>query len=96
MEDFHTGGANAADEELQMSVSPVCRRDGKKIAYVSFSGHRRSAEGEIPSCRITSYEGFEEGEVAQLELYMKSRLPELKKMAESVNVLTAFMGSDKK
>ncbi len=79
-------------EELNMSVSPVCNRDGRKLAFVSFTDGKRTAEGEIPECRITKNNGFDEGEVAQLEIYMKSELPKLKKMASSVNVMDAFMG----
>lgn len=100
MENFDIGKQpkKPQKEELSMSVSPICERDGKKIAFVSFSDGTRTAEGEIPECKITKNEGFDEGEVLQLELYMKSELANLKKMASSVNVMGAFMGknSDKR
>lgn len=96
MENFNLGREprKPQSEELNMSVSPICERDGKKIAFVSFSDGRRTAEGEIPSCKITKNDGFDEGEVAQLELYMKSELAQLKKMAASVNIAKAFMKED--
>lgn len=84
-------------EELSMSVSSICEREGKKIAFVSFSDGKRTAEGEIPECKITKNDGFDEGEVLQLELYMKGELSNLKKMASGINIMDAFMGkkSDK-
>lgn len=77
-----------------MCYSPICEKNGQKTAYVSFSDGKRSAEGEIPDCKITKNNGFDEGEVAQLELYMKGNLMMLKKMASSVNVMDAFMGKN--
>ena len=82
-------------EELTMHVSPICEKDGRKMAYVSFTDGIRTAEGEIPDCKITKNEGFEDAEVAQLELYMKAELANLKKLAASVNVADAFMGRKK-
>lgn len=82
----------AASEELNMSVSPICQKNGKRMAYVSFSDGKRTAEGQIPECVIHSNDGFSEEEVAQLQLYMKSELATLKRMAASVNVMDAFMG----
>ena len=83
-------------KELRMSVSPICTRDGEKMAYVEFTDKTRTAEGEIPVCKITKKDGFSEEEVAQLELYMKAELANVKKMAASVNVADAFMGKTKK
>lgn len=81
-----------AAEELKMSVSPICQKEGKRIAYVSFTDGKRTAEGKIPDCIIYSNNGFTEDEVLQLQLYMKQELATLKRMAASVNVLDAFMG----
>ncbi len=78
-------------EELTMSVSGICRKDGKKLAYVTFSDDRRKAEGVIPDCRITSSSGFTEEETAQLELYMKMNLQELKKQSAAISPLRAMM-----
>lgn len=78
-------------KELQMSVSPICQKNGKKVAYVAFSDEVRTAEGEIPECRITRNSGFSDEEVRQLEQYMKAELATLKKMAAGINVMQAFM-----
>ncbi len=78
-------------EELNLSVSQVFRKDGEAYAFVSFTDKKRRAEGKIPDCRIISSEGFDESEVAQLEIYMKLELGTLKKMASGVNVMRAFL-----
>jgi len=80
---------------LDMTVSPICVRDGKKMAFVSFTDGVRTAEGVIPQCDITKNSGFTDEEVAKLEDYMKAELQTLKKMAANINVMKAFMGDDK-
>lgn len=79
------------DEELAMTVSPVCQKDGKQYAFVTFTDKERLAEGRIPECRIISNKGFTDAQVEQLERYMKRELTRLKKMASGINVLEAFM-----
>lgn len=81
-----------SSDELKMSVSPICQKDGKRVAYVSFSDSKRSAEGIIPECKITKNQGFSNEEAEQLEAYMKQQLATLKKMAASVNAMDAFLG----
>lgn len=78
------------NEELNMSVSPVCVKGGKKYAYIRFSDNVRSAEGMIPDCKIISSNGFLESEVVQLEAYMEKHLPELKKIAAKQNAFNAM------
>jgi len=79
------------NDELKMSVSPICIKDGNRYAFVNFADGNRTAEGKIPDCKILSNKGFSEQEITQLEEYMKKELPNLKKMAAGVNVLGAFM-----
>lgn len=81
------------DDELKMSVSPICAKDGKKYAFVSFTDGVRTAEGKIPDCAITNNVGFSEDEVQQLEEYMKQELPQLKKMAAGIDVMKTFLES---
>ncbi len=85
------GARSAGSDELQMSVSAICEKEGRRFAYVTFSGGGRKAEGEIPSCVIRSCEGFSSEEVKQLEAYMKKNLDMLKTMAAGINPLKAFM-----
>ena len=82
-------------EELTMSVSGICKKDGRKLAYVTFSDAKRKAEGIIPDCRITEQSGFTEEETGQLELYMKMNLAQLKKQAAAISPLRAMMKETK-
>lgn len=77
--------------ELNMSVSPICVKDGEKYAFVSFTDGERFADGKIPDCKITLNKGFSQEEVKQLESYMQSELPQLKKMAAGIRVMDAFL-----
>lgn len=82
-------------DELKMSVSPVCAKEGKKYAYVSFTDGNRSAEGKIPDCKITANKGFDTEEVRKLEEYMSRELPRLKKMAAGIDIMRNFMNGTK-
>ena len=79
------------NDELNMSVSPICIKDGNRYAFVTFTDGKRQAEGKIPDCKIISNKGFSETEKKKLEEYMKKELPKLKQMAAGINVLGAFM-----
>lgn len=78
------------NDSLQMSVSPICVKDGKKIAYVEFADNSRRAEGVIPDCIIVSNKGFFDEEISQLEQYMKNNLADLKRMAAGLNAFSAL------
>jgi len=82
-------------DELKMSVSPICTKDGRKYAFVSFTDGERTAEGKIPDCKITACDGFDRDEVMQLEGYMSRELPQLKKMAAGINIMRNFMDDTK-
>lgn len=77
--------------EINMSVSPVCAKDGVRYAFVSFTDGERSAEGKIPECKIVSNKGFSQNEVEELETYMQMELAKLKRMAAGIRVIDAFM-----
>lgn len=82
---------SSKSQELSMQVSSVCQKNGKKIAYVTFSDKDRFAEGEIPKCVIGKNKGFSPEEVAGLELYMKQNLDMLTSMAATINPIKAMM-----
>lgn len=84
------------NEELKMSVSPIVKKEGKKYVYVQFNDGERSAEARIPDCKILSNSGFEDKEIAALELYLKSEQIAIIKAAKQVNPIKAFMSTDKK
>ena len=78
-------------DELQMQVSPICNKNGEKVAYVTFFDDVRQAEGEIPKCIINSNIGFSEEEINALEDYMKQNLDMLKALAKEINPIKSFM-----
>ena len=78
------------ENEFTMSVSPICVKDGKKIAYVSFINGECSAEAIIPACVVTSAVGLNRAEVRMLEEYMKQELPRLKSMAAGIRIVDAL------
>ena len=75
------------NQELNMSVSPVCMKDGEKCAYISFSDSTRYAEGRIPACKIISNKGFSPEDVEQLEEYMTMELATLKRIAAGIRLI---------
>ncbi len=76
--------------ELTLSVSAICEKEGKKLAYVTFTDGEKKAEGVIPECVITVNEGFTKDEVDQLQAYMQRELPMLKKTAAGIRLFDAF------
>lgn len=77
---------------MNMMVSGVSEKNGRKIAYILFEDEdKRSAEAVIPECRVISNNGFSEEEVAQLEDYVRRNLTDLKKRAVGINPVTALM-----
>ena len=78
-------------DELKRSVSPICNKDGKKYAFVTFTDGVRSAEGKIPDCTIISNKGFSKDEEAALVSYMQKELASIKHMAAGVDVIGAVL-----
>lgn len=78
-------------DAMNMSVSGVINKDGKKIIFVLFTEGTRSAEGIIPDCKIHTNNGFSEEEIAGLEAYLVSEQDSIAQMAKKVNVMKAFM-----
>ncbi len=90
-------GQQNTNPQMQLRVSPVCSKDGEKFAFVTFTEENgkgkkmRVAEGKIPDCKIISSEGFDEGEVGMLEMYMKQNLLQLKKMAAGIRLFDVII-----
>lgn len=77
---------------MNMILSGVTEKDGRKAAYVRFEDEDgRTAEAVIPECRILSNNGFSEEEAEHLEDYLRQNLTELKKKAAAINPITALM-----
>ena len=78
-------------EELKMTISGFVPKDGRKSVYVVFEDGKRKAEGYVPDCVITSYEGFEEDEIKMLELYLKQNQDMIHEHAKLINPIKALM-----
>lgn len=81
-----------AMNEMNLDISGVVEKDGKKIAHIRFTRGEDFAEGYIPDCVFTKVQGFTEEEVSQLTDYLRANLTEFKKRAAAINPLTALMG----
>ena len=81
---------NKSSDTLNMQVSLACKKDGRKVVYVTFSDATRFAEGEIPSCKITTNRGFTPEEVENLERYLKDNMDELNKTAAGIDPIRAL------
>lgn len=79
------------NQDFNMTVSPVVKKNGKNMAFVTFSNGDLFAEGTIPDCKIIKNKGFNNEEIGQLEEYMARELTSLKRMAAGNNVLKALM-----
>lgn len=78
-------------DTLNMTISGIVPKDGRKHIYVVFEDGKRKAEGYIPDCVITSNHGFSEEEVKMLELYMKHEQDSIRARAKDINPIKAFM-----
>ena len=78
-------------DTLNMSVSGIYEKEGKKHISVLFSDENRSAEGSIPEAKIHTNNGFDADEVAALEQYLVSEEQVIVAAAKKVNVMKAFM-----
>lgn len=75
------------ENDVNLTVSPVCSKDGKNYAFVTFSEGGKTAEGKIPDCKIIANKGFSQEEVEQMEYYMTNELPKLKRMAAGIRLI---------
>ncbi len=77
--------------DVTITISPICVKDGKKFAYVTFADGDRLAEGKIPDCTMISNNGFTPEEIQALIEYMRSDLDNLKSISAELDVIGAVM-----
>lgn len=80
--------------DVNLDISGVVEKDGKKIAHIRFTRGEDVAEGYIPDCVFTKVKGFTDEETEQLTDYLRANLTDLKKRAAAINPLNAFMGKN--
>lgn len=78
-------------QELNMTISGIVPKDGRRHIYVVFEDGSRRAEGSVPDCIIEKNSGFTEDEVKMLELYMKQNLDMIREHAKLINPIKALM-----
>ncbi|MBR1635635.1 MAG: hypothetical protein IJ682_11340 [Lachnospiraceae bacterium] len=77
-------------QDMTMSVSPICVKDGKKYAFVRFADGSKNCEWTIPEVRLSSNDGFSEEEISGLKFYIKNNMADLKRMAAQINLFEVF------
>ncbi|MCM1113353.1 MAG: hypothetical protein NC399_08885 [Muribaculum sp.] len=78
-------------DEVNMLISGVVMKDGRKIVRVSFLRGKDYAEGILPDGLIEKSGGFTEEEVLKLENYMRVNRQEILKQAKEVNPLKSWL-----
>lgn len=80
-------------EEINMIVSGVVTKEGKKSVYVQFTDEDCMAEGKLPECKIISNNGFREEDVKALEVYMEATMEQIFEKAKEMSIMKAFLGN---
>ena len=76
---------------MNMSVSSIVNKDGKREIYVLFTEGSCSAEGRLSDYKMISNKGFAKEEVDMLEAYMRRETDRILQMAKNINVMDAFL-----
>lgn len=76
---------------MNMSVSSIVSKDGKREIYVLFTEGPHSAEGRLSDYKMISNNGFTQEEVDMLETYMRRETDRILQMAKNINVMDAFL-----
>lgn len=77
---------------VNMLVSGIINREGKRFARVSFVRGRDIAEGVVPDGVVDHAEGFSDAEVAKLERYLRENCGEIMEQARQVNPIKNWLG----
>lgn len=76
---------------MNMSVSSIVSKDGKREIYVLFSEGNKSAEGRLSDYKMINSKGFSDEEITALEGYMRKETSMIVRMAKNINVMDAFL-----
>lgn len=79
-------------DAVNMLVSGIINREGKRFARVSFIRGRDVAEGTVPDGVIDRATGFSDEEVAKLERYLRESSGEILEQARQVNPIKNWLG----
>lgn len=78
---------------MNMSVSSIVSKNGKREIYVLFTEGSCCAEGRLSDYKLISNKGFSQEEADMLEAYMRRETDRILQMAKNINVMDAFLNS---
>ncbi|MCI9320011.1 MAG: hypothetical protein HFH05_08040 [Lachnospiraceae bacterium] len=79
-------------DSVNMLVSGIINKEGRRYARVSFVRGNDIAEGIVPDGIVDHAEGFSDDEIFKLERYMRENRGEIMEQARQVNPLKNWLG----
>jgi endonuclease YncB( thermonuclease family) len=79
-------------DSVNMLVSGIINKEGRRYARVSFVRGKDIAEGIVPDGIVDHAEGFSDDEIFKLERYMRENRGEIMEQARQVNPLKNWLG----
>lgn len=79
-------------DSVNMLVSGIINREGRRFARVSFIRGKDIAEGVVPDGIVDHAEGFSDAEVAKLERYLRENCGEIMERARGVDPIKNWLG----
>ena len=79
-------------DSVNMLVSGIINKEGRRHARVSFVRGNDIAEGIVPDGIVDHAEGFSDDEIFKLERYMRENRGEIMEQARQVNPLKNWLG----
>ena len=79
-------------DSVNMLVSGIINKEGRRYARVSFVRGNDIAEGIVPDGIVDHAEGFSDDEIFKLERYMRENRGEIMGQARQVNPLKNWLG----
>ena len=79
-------------DSVNMLVSGIINKEGRRYARVSFVRGKDVAEGIVPDGIVDHAEGFSDDEIFKLEPYMRENRGEIMEQARQVNPLKNWLG----
>lgn len=79
-------------DSVNMLVSGIINKDGRRFARVSFIRGRDTAEGLVPDGTVDHVSGFSDAEAVKLERYLRENCGEIMEQARLVNPIKNWLG----
>lgn len=79
-------------DSVNMMVSGIINKEGRRYVRVSFLRGKDVAEGIVPDGIVDHVEGFSDEEVFKLERYLRENRGEIMEQARQVNPIKNWLG----